>query len=226
MNQHFIKFGIFYCFLLIGSFTSFAQIDTNTKGVKITLEIPPEIEVEKHDFNDPRATKEVDDSEKEELLNDKIKKLVDEENRRNSQVDGILTPEQLHSKKVAKQRGEIKKEYVKIDKYLGGFSSTSKKVFILCRDFQYPDGDEITIYLNDEPVIRNLVLGSSVQQFVLPLKKGLNVISFKAINQGSSGPNTAAFGIYDENANKISENSWNLATGAKATLSIARVDEE
>ena len=75
MNQHFIKFGIFYCLLLIGSFTSFAQIDTNTKGVKITLEIPPEIEVEKHDFNDPRATKEVDDSEKEELLKQRIRKV-------------------------------------------------------------------------------------------------------------------------------------------------------
>lgn len=226
MNQHFIKFGIFYCLLLIGSFTSFAQIDSNTKGAKTTLEIPPEIEVEKHDFKDPRTTKEVDDSEKEELLNDKIKKLVAAQNRKNAQVDGILTPEQLHSKKVAKQRGEIKKEYKKIDQYLGGFSSTSKKVFILCRDFQYPDGDEVTIYLNDEPVIRNLVLDTSIKQFILPLKKGLNVISFKAINQGSSGPNTAAFGIYDENGIEISSNAWNLATGAKATLSIARVDEE
>jgi hypothetical protein len=51
----------------------------------------------------------------------------------------------------------------------------------------------------------------------------LNVISFKALNQGTSGPNTAAFGVYDDQAQEISSNEWNLATGAKATLSIARV---
>ena len=44
MNQRLIKFGVFYCLLLVGSITSFAQIDNNNKGAKTTLEIPPEIE--------------------------------------------------------------------------------------------------------------------------------------------------------------------------------------
>ncbi len=222
MNQRFI----FFCLFVIVSFTSFAQLESNNGSSKGTLEIPPAIEVVKHDFNDPRNQSQVSDDDKKEFLNDKIQKLVEEQNRKNNQSDQILTPKQLQQKKVAKQQGEIHRKYKIVDQYLGGFSSTSKKVVILCRDFQYPDGDVVTIYLNDKPVIMNVTLEANIQQFVLPLKEGLNVISFKALNQGSSGPNTAAFGIYDEKGNEISSNAWNLATGAKATLSIARISEE
>ena len=113
-----------------------------------------------------------------------------------------------------------------IEQYLGGFSSTSTSVTIVCRDFQYPDGDRVTIYVNDIAVIRDVTLTTSYQKFTLPLVDGLNVISFKALNQGSSGPNTAGFMVFDDEAKVISSNEWNLATGAKATLSIARISEE
>lgn len=226
MKHAFLKSILVFSLFFMGVISASAQKNDSGAGGKTTLEIPPNIEVKKHDFKDPRNEKEVGDNQKAEVLNDKIQKLVDEQNRKNAQSDGILTPEQLHQKTVQKQQGEIHKKYKKVDQYLGGFSSTSSKIYILCKDFQYPDGDRVTIYVNDEPVIIDITLESRVLQFALPLKKGLNVISFKALNQGSSGPNTAAFAIYDEDANEISSNAWNLATGAKATLSIARVDKE
>lgn len=217
MTLRFIKITFFSCFLL-SSITTFAQLD-NTDGKSNTINIPPNIEVEKHDFNDPRTSNEIS----ENAIKDVLKKQLEKERNQIPHHDGILTPEQLHKHKVEKQQGEIKKQYTKIDKYLGGFVSKSKNVTIVCRDFQFPDGDEVTIYLNDVPVVRNLVLTGSFQQFTLPLSEGLNVISFKALNQGSSGPNTAGFMIFDDNAEVISENEWLLATGAKATLSIAKI---
>ncbi|PHR71592.1 MAG: hypothetical protein COA67_06140 [Lutibacter sp.] len=218
MISRLIKITFFSCFLL-SSATLFAQLD-NTDGKSHSINIPPEIEVEKHEFNDPRTSNE---ASKEDAIKEVLKKQLEDEKKNIPRHDGIITPEELHKHKVAKQQGEIKKEYTKIDKYLGGFVSKSKNITIVCRDFQYPDGDEVTIYLNDVPVIKSLVLTGTFQQFTLPLSEGLNVISFKALNQGSSGPNTAGFMIFDDNAEVISANEWLLATGAKATLSIAKI---
>ena len=218
MSLRFIKITFFSCFLL-SSVTLFAQLD-NTDGKSHNINIPPNIEVEKHEFNDPRSSNEASN---EDAIKEVLKKQLEDEKKNIPRHDGIITPEELHKHKVAKQQGEIKKEYTKIDKYLGGFVSKSKNVTIVCRDFQYPDGDEVTIYLNDVPVVSNIVLTGTFQKFKLPLVEGLNVISFKALNQGSSGPNTAGFMIFDDNAEVISSNNWLLATGAKATLSIAKI---
>ena len=56
----------------------------------------------------------------------------------------------------------------------------------------------------------------------MPLQVGINKIAFIALNQGTSGPNTAAFTVFNDTGNVISSNEWNLATGAKATLVIAK----
>lgn len=153
-----------------------------------------------------------------------LSSIIDEENRRALNNKGIIDPQKVHAERLKNEMAELNRQYVKIDQYLGGYSSTSESITIACRDFQFPDGDTVTIYLNEIPIIQNIVLTRSFQQFKLPLKKGLNVISFKALNQGSSGPNTAAFIIFD-GQKVLSSNEWNLATGAKATLTIARVDE-
>jgi len=218
MVSKFIKITFFSCFLLSNA-TLFAQLD-KTEGTSSEINIPPNIEVEKHEFNDPRTS---NNTNPEGAIKKILEKQLEEERKKIPHHDGIITPEELHRYKVEKQQKEIHKEYTKIDKYLGGFSSTSKTITIVCRDFQYPDGDRVTIYLNDVPVIQNIELGTSFQQFTLPLSDGLNVISFKALNQGSSGPNTAGFIIFDDKAQVISANEWLLATGAKATLSIAKI---
>lgn len=136
---------------------------------------------------------------------------------------GIITKEDIYKQLLKKQTAEFNTRYFpKVDQDLGSLNTNSKEVTIVCRDYQYPDGDAISIFLNDNALVRNIILTENSQRFTIPLTIGMNVIAFKALNQGSSGPNTAAFSIYDENGKVLSSSEWNLATDAKAYFSIAR----
>ena len=151
-------------------------------------------------------------------------KLKRKKNESDFNNKGILTTAKLNEERFLKAFKKINGQYIypKIDQDLGSFRTNSKSVNIICRDFQYPDGDRVTILINDIPVIQNIVLEQSYQKFNIPLDIGINRIAFKALNQGSSGPNTAAFKVYNDAGVLISSNEWNLATGAKATLVIAK----
>ena len=108
------------------------------------------------------------------------------------------------------------------DAYLGDVSTVSKKANIICRDFEYMDGDRVSILVNDEVIVENLTLTYDFRGINLKLKEGFNKIDFVALNQGSSGPNTAELRIYDDSENLLSANQWNLATGSTATLIIVK----
>ena len=58
--------------------------------------------------------------------------------------------------------------------------------------------------------------------FEIVLEKGFNKIDFEALNQGSSGPNTAEFKVYDDKGSLISASQWNLGTGFKATIILVK----
>ena len=138
------------------------------------------------------------------------------------QNKGILSHAKMNEENFNKSLIMINGQYKRVDQHLGDFRSNSKYIKIMCRDYQYPDGDRVTIYMNDIPVVYNITLEQNYQEFKIPLVKGINKIAFKALNQGSSGPNTAGFKVYDDANNLISENEWNLATGAEATLLIVK----
>jgi hypothetical protein len=137
---------------------------------------------------------------------------------------GFTSQKQLSEARFLKAFKKINGQYIYpvIDQDLGGFRTNSKSVNIICRDFQYPDGDRVTIMLNNIPVVTNIVLKQQYQSYTIPLEIGINKISFVALNQGTSGPNTAAFKVYDDSGILLSSNEWNLATNAKATIVIAK----
>jgi len=135
---------------------------------------------------------------------------------------GIITQAKLNEELASKHLKLLNGQYKRVDQHLGDFSSNSKYVRIICRDFQYPDGDRVSIYINNVLVVYNIVLAKEYQQFKIPLDRGINRIAFKALNQGGSGPNTAGFKVYDDQGSLISANEWNLATGAIATLLIVK----
>jgi hypothetical protein len=93
------------------------------------------------------------------------------------------------------------------------------------RDAAYVDGDKIRVYLNDKVIEYQVILDSNFQGFEIVLEKGFNKIDFEALNQGSSGPNTAEFQIYDDNGGLISASQWNLGTGFKATIVVTKNNE-
>ena len=104
--------------------------------------------------------------------------------------------------------------------YLGDIKTSSKFVGVVCRDHEYVDGDRVKIYANDMVVDPNILLSGSFKGVNLNLDKGFNRLDFEALNQGSSGPNTAQVDVYDEKGVLIYSNKWLLSTGSKASLII------
>jgi len=118
------------------------------------------------------------------------------------------------------------------DQFLGEHKINAKYVNIVCRDFEYQDGDRVRIYVNEDVIVPNLLLTNAYKSFRVDLVKGINKIDFQALNQGESGPNTAELLVYDDLGNLVSSKEWNLLTGVKATIifinekSLADLDKE
>ena len=187
--------------------TSFGIITTPTKEVTKPKSL---------DFNSNNGFKTAHNDLQKELEKQRAKSEF--ENK------GILTKakiaEERHLKAFKQVNGMY--QYPVIDQDLGSFRTKGGSLNIICRDYQYPDGDRVTIYINEVPVVSNLTLKQRYQSFNLPLDEGINTIKIVALNQGTSGPNTAAFKIYNDAGMLISSNEWNLATGAKATIIVAK----
>lgn len=116
---------------------------------------------------------------------------------------------------------EAKAEYGK-DMYLGDLKTTAKQATIMYRDHEFVDGDMIRVWVNGEVEIPRVRLEGSFKGFNLKLQDGFNKIDFEALNQGTSGPNTAQVNIYDEIGNLLASYEWNLLTGNKATTIIVK----
>lgn len=108
------------------------------------------------------------------------------------------------------------------DMYLGDLKTGAKFVGVVCRDHEYVDGDRVRILVNGEVAEPNILLTGSFKGINLELTKGFNRIDFEALNQGSSGPNTAQVDVYDEAGKLLYSNKWLLSTGSKASLIIVK----
>ena len=108
----------------------------------------------------------------------------------------------------------------KVDQFLGEIRNDGEYVNIILRDHEYPDGDLIKVEVNEQIVMAAILLTEKAKGFKLDLKSGFNVVDFVALNQGSSGPNTAEIIVYDDQGKLVGTNQWNLATGVKATYII------
>ena len=116
---------------------------------------------------------------------------------------------------------EAKPEFGK-DQYLGDFKTTAKKATIMYRDHEFVDGDMIRVWVNGQIEIPHVRLEGSFKGFDLELHDGFNKVDFEALNQGTSGPNTAQVNVYDEIGNLLATYEWNLLTGNKATTIIVK----
>ncbi len=199
-------------FAFLFSFTCFAQVEIPATTKKPVFERPassgsalpsvrfPET-APKEDYkfkNDPREPKPLEMITKKELL----------------------TAGDFIEKKWAEDK-KAKSEYAD-GQNLGNYVTKGKFIEIFARDSQYVDGDRVRVYINGEMVQSNILLHAGFTPVLISLEKGFNTIEIEALNQGSSGPNTAAFAIFDENGKLITSNEWNLLTGAKASLIVVK----
>lgn len=123
--------------------------------------------------------------------------------------------------KVGPKENEVDKEIFG-DMFLGNIKVYDKFIGVVCRDHQIVDGDRVQILHNGEVVYENFYLSGAYKGLNVDLVKGYNTIEFIALNQGSSGPNTAELGIYDSKGNLLKEGVWNLSTGSRGTLVVIR----
>lgn len=123
-------------------------------------------------------------------------------------------------------KGEDRGGNYKTTGYLGDFKTNSAFVRLACRDHEYVDGDRVRIYLNDSIVVYDIILEAGFKGIDIPLQKGFNKIDFQALNQGTSGPNTAELRVYNDKGELMSANEWLLNTGGKATMIVVKDDEE
>ena len=135
--------------------------------------------------------------------------------------DGLVEYKSKITPKAFTEDKEAKPEYGK-DMYLGDFKTKAKYVTVMYRDHEYVDGDRIRVYVNGEMVVSSVRLEAQFQGFNMPLLDGFNRVEFEALNQGTSGPNTAQLHVYDEVGNLLADYEWNLLTGNKATAIVVK----
>jgi len=141
--------------------------------------------------------------------------------------NGLRNPGEIFEQrfnKVAVEQG-LKIETMS-DVFLGDIKSNGAFVRIVCRDHEYPDGDLVRVFVNDELIIPTLLLTSGYKGFNVTLTPGVNKIVFLALNQGDSGPNTAEFIVYNDKGDLVSSKKWNLLTGVKATVNVIKESTE
>lgn len=200
-----MKFKLLFIFFLINSLQVFAQQpDSEIKSIKIpaieskdkdsvniSIPIKPDI---KSNLPNTKGTINYP------LPNAKPKEEFSMFDNSTLRDPGELI-EQRWNKKAVEQG--IKMESMS-DQFLGDYKSNGTHVNIICRDHEYPDGDLVRVFVNDEIFIPSLLLTSGYKSFDVPLSIGFNKIVFLALNQGESGPNTAEFKVYDDNGVLVS----------------------
>lgn len=126
----------------------------------------------------------------------------------------------LDTKVGERQNNNSKKHFGNM--YLGDVKTGGNFVGIVCRDHEYVDGDRVRVYVNGEVVEYNILLTGGFKGINIDLEKGFNRLDFEALNQGSSGPNTAQVNVYDDKGALIHSNQWLLSTGSKASLIVVK----
>ncbi|MGB0789266.1 MAG: hypothetical protein ACPG7E_01440 [Marinirhabdus sp.] len=136
-----------------------------------------------------------------------------------SHDEGFLSTKTDTAPKAFTKDKEVEKTYGS-DQFLGEVKTKGNTVTVMYRDHQYVDGDRIRIFVNRDVMRGNQYLSGSFNGFTATLEVGQNTIDFQALNQGSSGPNTAQLQVFDEDGLLIAAKQWNLLTGYKATVTV------
>jgi hypothetical protein len=209
-----------YIFLfLLASISASAQIDRKNKPLKLQLVTPIENQKENSSTGPSIEYKSIFDKDDNPLKRFSLTKKNETSKSILETNSDFKNPGDEIKKKLNRQQDDVAIDpKFKQNQFLGEFKTDTKYIKIVCRDHQYPDGDRVRVLVNDKIMINSILLQSVATEYYLDLSEGFNKIDFLALNQGESGPNTAAFTVYDENGVLITTNEWNLLTGVKATI--------
>lgn len=137
----------------------------------------------------------------------------------------FASPYELPKNALPKPQGDENTKVFRRNQSFGEYKTKSNSIRILCRDHMAIDGDVVKVYINNMAIAARVELFSGYQTIEIGLIPGFNKIEFEALNQGTSGPNTAEFSIFDDKGNVITSNQWDLATGFKGAVMIIKEKE-
>tara|TARA_B100000929_G_C15479491_1_gene410703 strand:+ start:888 stop:1508 length:621 start_codon:yes stop_codon:yes gene_type:complete len=201
---------LLFIFLCIFSYSGFAQIE-----IPRTTNTGPILKAEQSNATGFPILKREEAETESRFLKEKPKPIDLRENPK-----GLLTEADAMKKKWAEDN-EVKEEY-RMDQSLGSVVTQGRFVEIYCRDHQYIDGDKVQVFVNGELVAASVRLNAGFTPILATLQDGFNSIEFVALNQGSSGPNTAELRVLSEKGEQLAKKEWNLLTGAKAELIVVK----
>ena len=134
----------------------------------------------------------------------------------------FASPFEIPKNALPKSQGDENTKVFRRNQSFGEYKTKSNSVTILCRDHMAIDGDVVKIYINNMVVAAHVELFEGHRRIEIGLTPGFNKIEFEALNQGTSGPNTAEFSIFDDKGTVITSNQWDLATGFKGAVMIIK----
>jgi len=138
--------------------------------------------------------------------------------------DGFVSRAAEYEKKVSTSvtpKGEPNTT-VRENQFFGEIRTKSPYLEVLAADFGAEDGDRVRVLINGVVVIPEFTLSNMYTPLMIPLSEGFNKIDFEAMNQGTSGPNTAQFNVYDNKGAMLLQNQWNLATAFHGTVMVIK----
>ena len=201
-------------FLIVG-FTYSQENSNNTSGLNFSSS-------NSQSENSLLNLKKKDNPFLKKLENKNKKDFFPDANVKEKRPERFINSNDLYLSRLNRKKTESNKNInkFKVDQFLGEIRNDGEYVSIILRDHEYPDGDLIKVQINEDVVMPAILLTEKAKGFKLDLKSGFNVVDFVALNQGSSGPNTAEIIVYDDEGKLVGTNRWNLATGVKATYII------
>lgn len=211
----------FFLTLFFGSALLHAQTfefkpqEFETEGNKESLLLPEEDPSDLPDYLKKDFLKNTPDPNNKNEYFDRPKIQMGEQ-------ETFVDPGKYYLNKLRSPEKEKNPNDFKVDQYLGDFKSNAPYVQVIFRDHEAADGDRVKILFNDRVVEANVLLQERFKRLRVDLISGFNKIDFIALNQGESGPNTAEIRVYDNEGILLMANQWNLATGTKATLIVAK----
>ncbi len=218
MIQRFMKKIFILVFIVFATVTAQAQFDSNTgsisvpKGNTTSTDTPSLSTTSPFTVTPPKPT----------VSNPYQVGANNDENFSMYQKDEFVNRSSEYMDRVQiKRKGESNEAY-RGNQFFGEHRSNAEFIQVMARDFEYEDGDRIKVLVNDRIVVAEIVLTNDFKGVQITLQPGFNKIDFEALNQGTSGPNTAEFRVYDDKEKLVSSNQWNLATGFKATVIIIK----
>jgi len=120
---------------------------------------------------------------------------------------------------LTKSRENIKNNILKTDDNLTIIAEGDNLMVRVWED-EYLDGDKVSVYLDEKPILKNYLIKSSYKQLLVPILKDTTTLKIVADNEGRIPPNSANFMIL--NSQTEVPIKLQLNQGKEATIQIFR----